>query len=49
MRPTAIATAARVAIVSDAIYPYNKGGKEVRYYEISRRLAASGVHSSRKT
>ena len=44
MRPTVIATAARVAIVSDAIYPYNKGGKEVRYYEISRRLAASGVH-----
>ncbi len=33
----------RVAIVSDAIYPYNKGGKELRYHEIGRRLAASGM------
>jgi len=32
----------KVAIVSDAIYPYNKGGKEKRIYEITRRLAAQG-------
>lgn len=30
----------KIAIVSDAIYPYNKGGKEKRIYELSRRLAA---------
>jgi len=29
----------RVALVSDAIYPYFRGGKEVRYYEVARRLA----------
>ncbi|MGE5251254.1 MAG: glycosyltransferase family 4 protein [Bacteroidota bacterium] len=28
-----------VALVSDAIYPYNRGGKEVRYHEFSRRIA----------
>jgi glycosyltransferase involved in cell wall biosynthesis len=28
-----------IAFVSDAIYPYNKGGKEKRLYEISTRLA----------
>ncbi len=33
----------RIAIVSDAIYPFNKGGKELRYHEISRRLAARGA------
>lgn len=32
----------KVAIVSDAIYPYNKGGKEKRIYEISTRLATRG-------
>lgn len=32
----------KIAIVSDAIYPYNKGGKEKRNYEISTRLAKSG-------
>jgi len=32
----------RVAFVSDAIYPYNKGGKETRLHEISTRLAARG-------
>lgn len=32
----------KVAIVSDAIYPYNKGGKEKRIYEISTRLAQRG-------
>jgi glycosyltransferase involved in cell wall biosynthesis len=28
-----------VAIVSDAIFPYHCGGKEIRYHELSRRLA----------
>lgn len=28
-----------VAMVSDAIYPYHRGGKEVRYHELARRLA----------
>lgn len=32
----------KIAIVSDAIYPYNKGGKEKRIYEISRRYARNG-------
>jgi glycosyltransferase involved in cell wall biosynthesis len=32
----------KIAFVSDAIYPYNKGGKEKRLYEISTRLAAMG-------
>jgi glycosyltransferase involved in cell wall biosynthesis len=31
-----------IAIVSDAIYPYNKGGKEKRIYEISTRLSKLG-------
>lgn len=31
-----------IAIVSDAIYPYNIGGKEKRIYEISTRLAKKG-------
>ena len=31
-----------IALVSDAIYPYNKGGKEKRIYEISTRLAKAG-------
>ncbi len=46
MKPAAsgpVRIAPRVAIVSDAIFPYNKGGKEVRYHEIGRRLVASGV------
>ena len=29
-----------VALVSDAIYQYHQGGKEIRYHELSRRLAA---------
>lgn len=33
----------KLAIVSDAIYPYNKGGKEKRIYEISTRLAQKGI------
>jgi len=28
-----------IALVTDAIYPYHRGGKELRYYELSRRLA----------
>jgi glycosyltransferase involved in cell wall biosynthesis len=32
-----------VAFVSDAVLPFNKGGKERRLSEIVRRLAASGV------
>ncbi|MDB5184235.1 MAG: hypothetical protein JWN38_43 [Candidatus Saccharibacteria bacterium] len=31
-----------ITFVSDAIYPYNKGGKEKRLYELSTRLAAMG-------
>lgn len=29
----------KIAIVSDAIYPYHMGGKEVRIYELAKRLA----------
>ena len=32
----------RVAFVSDAIWPYNKGGKEKRLHEITRRLVKEG-------
>jgi glycosyltransferase involved in cell wall biosynthesis len=32
----------RIAFVSDAIYPYHKGGKEKRLHEITTRLAAQG-------
>lgn len=32
----------KIAFVSDAVYPYNKGGKEKRLYEISTRLAKRG-------
>jgi glycosyltransferase involved in cell wall biosynthesis len=31
-----------VAIVSDAIHPYHRGGKELRYHELTRRLAGRG-------
>jgi glycosyltransferase involved in cell wall biosynthesis len=31
-----------VAIVSDAIHPYHRGGKELRYLELTRRIAARG-------
>jgi len=31
-----------IAIVSDAIYPYNKGGKEKKIFEISTRLVKKG-------
>ncbi len=29
----------RIAVISDVIYPWNKGGAEKRYFEIYRRLA----------
>ncbi|HUC90000.1 MAG TPA: glycosyltransferase family 4 protein [Patescibacteria group bacterium] len=32
----------KIVYVSDAVYPYNKGGKEKRLYELSTRLAAMG-------
>lgn len=32
----------KIAIVSDAVYPFNKGGKEKRIYDISTRLANQG-------
>ena len=32
----------KIAYVSDAVYPYNKGGKEKRLYDISTRLARRG-------
>jgi glycosyltransferase involved in cell wall biosynthesis len=31
-----------ISFVSDAIYPYNKGGKEKRLYELSTRLSRTG-------
>ncbi len=34
----------KVAVVTDAIYPYHKGGKEKRIYEITTRLARKGYH-----
>lgn len=34
-----------VAMVSDAVHPYHRGGKEIRYHELSRRLAETAdVH-----
>ena len=32
----------RIALVSDAVYPYSKGGKETRLYQLSTRLATAG-------
>ncbi len=32
----------KIAIVSDVVYPYSKGGNEKRIYEISKRLAKRG-------
>lgn len=32
----------KIAFLSDAVYPYNKGGKEKRLFEISTRLAKRG-------
>ena len=33
----------RIAIISDAIYPYAKGGKEKRLHGLAKHLAASGL------
>jgi glycosyltransferase involved in cell wall biosynthesis len=33
-------TRLKVAIVSDAIYPYHRGGKESRYHELIQRISA---------
>ena len=33
----------RVAVVTDGIYPYFKGGKEVRFHQLLRRLAGAEV------
>jgi glycosyltransferase involved in cell wall biosynthesis len=42
-QPPAYAFVSRkIVFVSDAIYPYMKGGKEKRLYEIAKRLAAMG-------
>src|SRR5680860_553087 len=32
----------KIAFVSDAIYPYNEGGKEKRLFEVTTRLAKRG-------
>ncbi len=32
----------KIAIISDAVYPFNKGGKEKRIYDIATRLATRG-------
>lgn len=32
----------KIAFVSDAIYPYNKGGKEKRLYDVTTRLVTAG-------
>jgi glycosyltransferase involved in cell wall biosynthesis len=32
----------RIAIVSDAVHPYHKGGKEMRIHELTTRLARQG-------
>jgi len=32
----------RIAIVTDVVYPFMKGGAEKKYYEIAKRLAAKG-------
>src|SRR5690242_17399471 len=39
---TTMETIKKIAIVSDAVYPFNKGGKEKRMYDVSTRLAARG-------
>ena len=36
----------RIAFVNDTVYPFSKGGRERRLWEVSRRLAASGYQVS---
>lgn len=31
-----------IAVVSDAVFPFNKGGKEMRIFQLTRQLAANG-------
>ena len=33
----------RIAVVSDSVYPYHKGGKELRYHELLERLPGRGI------
>jgi glycosyltransferase involved in cell wall biosynthesis len=40
---TAAAGAVRLAAVSDAVYPWHRGGKELRYHELLGRMPARGV------
>lgn len=43
--PARPASRPRLALVTDAIFPYHRGGKEIRTHELSRRLARSAdVH-----
>ncbi|HVQ44326.1 MAG TPA: glycosyltransferase [Candidatus Saccharimonadia bacterium] len=41
-RPPAVPEGRKIVFVSDAIYPYMKGGKEKRLHEITKRLALMG-------
>ena len=34
-----------VALVTDAIYPYHRGGKELRYFELARKYLPGGTSS----
>ena len=42
MRRPAAHPEQRIAFVSDAVYPFNRGGKEMRLHEITRRLVREG-------
>lgn len=37
-----VSTKPKIAYITDVVWPYNKGGKEKRLYDISTRLATSG-------
>jgi glycosyltransferase involved in cell wall biosynthesis len=41
--------AVTAAVVCDAVYPWHKGGKEVRYHELLPRLAGHGVDPTMHT
>jgi D-inositol-3-phosphate glycosyltransferase len=36
----------KIAIVSDVVYPFNKGGKEKRIYDVATRFAAQGYETT---